>query len=160
MQDEKNSLARHLHKHISSLSLPTPSSPKPKSKSESDPESIPTPPYISPAGVPPPSDPSPEIPNPPSLYSSSLISQADDPEDQTVLVLPDWKVVHDIENSKAGAEALYEAALSAESGRAGGELKEEGGTERRRSWVLPYRAVVLLCEFTAALFYPLPGLIP
>ena len=87
--------------------------------------------------------------DPPSLYSSSLISQADDPADQTVLVFPDWKVVHDVENSREGAKGLYEGALDGALGRAGKLTAEEEwgeGGARRRSWVMPYRAVVLLCR--------------
>ena len=133
-KDEPDSLAHHLDKHISKLSLPAPS----KESTKLD--------YISPAGIPPPSTASPDITQPPSLYSSSLISQSDDPEDQTVLVLPDWKVVHDIENSKEGVKGLWDGVLSNKLGRAGRTLTDEGGIERRRSWVLPYRAVVLLCE--------------
>ncbi|RSH92993.1 hypothetical protein EHS25_008441 [Saitozyma podzolica] len=81
-----------------------------------------------------------------SLFSSSLISQSDDPEDQTVLVFPDWKVCLEVENSQSGAKGLWEGVLEPKLGRAGRLLAEEGGTERRRSWVLPYRAVILLCS--------------
>lgn len=64
-----------------------------------------------------------------------------------MLVFPDWKVVHDVENTSEGAKALFDGALTGTLGRAGRAFKDEGGTERRRSWVLPYRAVVLLCKF-------------
>ncbi|ORX37377.1 Sucrase/ferredoxin-like-domain-containing protein [Kockovaella imperatae] len=86
---------------------------------------------------------------PPSLYSSSLISQADDPEDQSVLVFPDWKVVHEVENTREGAERLYQDALRGGLGKAGEASQSESdreGVGRKRSWVLPYRAVILLCS--------------
>lgn len=81
----------------------------------------------------------------PSLYSSSLISQSDDPTDQSVIVFPDWKVVHEVENSLEGAEGLWRGALEGGLGRAGQQGADEAGVGRKRSWVLPYRAVVLLC---------------
>jgi hypothetical protein len=86
-----------------------------------------------------------------SLFSSSLISQSDDPEDQTVLVFPDWKVCLEVENSQSGAKGMWEGVLEPKLGRAGRLLAEEGGTERRRSWVLPYRAVILLCMWSSLL---------
>ncbi|KAK8866114.1 hypothetical protein IAR55_001265 [Kwoniella newhampshirensis] len=138
--DEKDSLAHHLAKVVESAPAPcaTPS----KTADSSD-----TLPYVSASAFPPPSAPlSSPIQPPPSLYSSSLISQSDDPSDQTVLVFPDWKVVHEVENSREGAQGLYAAALSGELGRAGKEGAEENGIGRRRSWVLPYRAIVLLCS--------------
>ncbi|WWC58804.1 uncharacterized protein I303_101348 [Kwoniella dejecticola CBS 10117] len=137
--DEKGSLAHHLDKVISSAPTPASSDSKPKS-------SIP---YISPSEFPSPSDPlSKPISVQPSLYSSSLISQSDDPSDQTVLVFPDWKVIHEIDNSLQGARSLYENQLSCEVGRSGKPLMDEVEDEfsRRRSWVLPYRAVILLCS--------------
>jgi hypothetical protein len=86
----------------------------------------------------------------PSLYSSSLITQSDDPEDQTVLVFPDWKVCLEVENSPKGAAALYKGALDGNLGRAGSASVDPKGIERIQSWILPYRAVILLC--TSPLF--------
>lgn len=53
--------------------------------------------------------------------------------------------MHDVETSKEGANELYGSVLSGELGRAGKEGKGKG-VERRRSWVMPYRAVILLCQ--------------
>ena len=66
-----------------------------------------------------------------------------------MLVFPDWKVVHEVENSLEGAEKLYGDALKGGVGKAGlpGAADDEATVGRKRSWVLPYRAVVLLCEF-------------
>ncbi|TXT15934.1 hypothetical protein VHUM_00437 [Vanrija humicola] len=104
--------------------------------------------YVLDSAFPPPSS---ELSGPiaplPSLYSSSLISQADDPEDQTAIVFPDWKAVLEVENSLEGAQGLWDGALSGSLGRAGQRLQNEGeGCNRRRSYVLPYRAIVLLCS--------------
>ncbi|WVQ97626.1 hypothetical protein IAU59_004740 [Kwoniella sp. CBS 9459] len=147
--DEKDSLAHHLNKVISSA--PTPKSDSDKTQSQS--QAQPTLPYIAPSAFPAPSKP---LTNPiavqPSLYSSSLISQSDDPSDQTVLVFPDWKVTHEIENTKQGAKGLYDAQLDGRLGRAGKKSADvaaeeaESGLDRRRSWILPYRAIVLLCS--------------
>ncbi|WVW82530.1 hypothetical protein I302_104541 [Kwoniella bestiolae CBS 10118] len=138
--DEKGSLAHHLDKAISSAPSIKEQNTDNKAKNTLS--------YISPSAFPAPSQPlSHPISIPPSLYSSSLISQSDDPSDQTVLVFPDWKVVHEIDNSLQGAKELYDHQLSGELGRAGRKgVEEDDEYARRRSWVLPYRAVVLLCS--------------
>lgn len=106
--------------------------------------------YIKPSEFPPPSQPLTEpIKTQPALYSSSLVSQSDDCKDQTVLVFPDWKFVNDVENSGEGAKALYDTELGSTVGRAGLTLSNGGGSDgvfRKRSHVMPYRAIVLLCE--------------
>ncbi len=109
--------------------------------------------YIKPSAFPTPSTPlSKPVTQRPALYSSSMVSQSDDPTDQMALVFPDWKVCLEVENSPEGAKALWDGALSGTLGRAGRLLQNEGeGVERRRSWVLPYRAIVLLCKSTRAI---------
>lgn len=81
----------------------------------------------------------------PSIYSSSLISQSTDPADQTLLVFPDWKVVHELENSKAGASEIWDGLLDPTVGRSGKKSANLNTVGRRRSWTMPYRAVILLC---------------
>ena len=57
----------------------------------------------------------------------------------------------EVENSKAGAAALNDDVLQGGLGRAGkGPLSEPqlDGVGRKRSWVMPYRAVVLICMST------------
>jgi len=150
-QDEKDGFAHQLYKHIQSLPPGTFARPE---KEPYDPRPQPISAFILPASLPPPSTPtsSGQIRESPSLYSSSLISQSDNPSDQTVLVFPDWKVVHEVENSREGARGLYEGSLEGGLGRAGrvvgGKAEGQDGVGRRRSWVLPYRAVVLLCTST------------
>lgn len=82
----------------------------------------------------------------PSIYSSSLISQSTDPTDQSLLVFPDWKVVHELENSKSGAEEIWDGLLAPGIGRSGKKTQRAETVGRRRSWTLPYRAVILLCK--------------
>lgn len=120
--------------------------------------------YIKPSEFPPPSKPLTEpIKTRPALYSSSLVSQSDNCKDQTVLVFPDWKVVSDVENSRAGAKALYDTELGSTVGRAGLTLSSGGGGDgvfRKRSHVMPYRAIVLLCELMGSMAFEKNGLAP
>lgn len=104
--------------------------------------------YIKPSAFPTPSTPlTKPVTQLPSLYSSSLVSQSDDPQDQMALVFPDWKVCMEVENSEAGAQSLWDNVLAGTIDRAGRPLQNGGeGVERRRSYVMPYRAIVLLCE--------------
>ncbi|KAJ9121387.1 hypothetical protein QFC24_004725 [Naganishia onofrii] len=71
------------------------------------------------------------------LFSSSLISQSHEGHRETVLAFPDWKVVVDVTNDERGAEGVLTDLVTRTEG--------QGDTERR-TWTLPYRAVVLLCS--------------
>lgn len=83
---------------------------------------------------------------PPSVYSSSLISQSTDPADQSLLVFPDWKIIHELENSPAGAQEIWDGLLAPGIGRSGRKSQQIATVGRRRSWTLPYRALILLCK--------------
>ena len=51
-----------------------------------------------------------------------------------------------MENSIEGAKELFDGTLDSAAGR-GGKLSENPeSVGRRRSWTLPYRAIVLLCK--------------
>ncbi|KAJ9115905.1 hypothetical protein QFC22_005048 [Naganishia vaughanmartiniae] len=71
------------------------------------------------------------------LFSSSLISQSHEGHRETVLAFPDWKVVVDVTNNQQGAEGVLTDLVSRTEGQ---------GDSGRRTWTLPYRAVVLLCS--------------
>lgn len=58
-----------------------------------------------------------------------------------VLVLPDYKAVKYVPQTRAGADDLFHTALSAKVGRTGGEQQGQ-----LRSYILPYTCVILLCE--------------
>ncbi|KAI0081669.1 hypothetical protein K474DRAFT_1656024 [Panus rudis PR-1116 ss-1] len=102
----------------------------------------------------PPGQPSNDAKKVPGVFDSSTVTKisilngshhtvADDPDHDTVLILPDYKVVTNIERSKKGAQELFAAAVDPAFGRAGRVV--EGSNVR--SWVLPYSCVILLCEF-------------
>jgi len=152
-QDEKQNFPHKLDRYLASLPssahLVEPRLPKQKDFSVRPPTQH----FVFPAALPPPSTSPTSTPTPallpqPSLYSSSFISQSDDLEDQSVIVFPDWKVVNEVENSLAGAQALWTDALKGGLGRAGATSSDvdQAGVGRKRSYVLPYRAIVLLCE--------------
>lgn len=69
---------------------------------------------------------------PTSLFSSSLISQSTDHEQESVMIFPEWKIICEVPNSNAGAKAVLNGLV--------------GQQTQLKSWTLPYRAVVLLCS--------------
>jgi len=77
-----------------------------------------------------------------SIQNGSHNSFSDDPSQDTVIVLPDFKVIADIPRSLAGAETLWTAALDPSYGRLGAQSRSDS----LRSWALPYSCVVLLCS--------------
>lgn len=84
-----------------------------------------------------------------TILNGSHHTVADDPESDTILVLPDYKLVRAVERSKKGAEELWRHAVDPGVGRAGSKDETE-----LRSWVLPYSCVILLCEYHFLLFKP------
>lgn len=78
-----------------------------------------------------------------TILNGSHYTICDDPNRDTVLVLPDYKVVSEVERSAEGAEQLWKDAVDPAVGRAGAPV--EGS--KVRSWVIPYSVVILLCMF-------------
>ncbi|ORY80243.1 Sucrase/ferredoxin-like-domain-containing protein, partial [Leucosporidium creatinivorum] len=77
-----------------------------------------------------------------SILNASLLSSSDSHSHQSVIILPDFKVVHQVGESKEAASELVEGYLRPAVGRAGVSLPKSV----LRSWPLPYSAVVLLCS--------------
>ncbi|BGP21209.1 sucrase/ferredoxin-like family protein [Rhodotorula toruloides] len=75
-----------------------------------------------------------------SILSSSFVSHSDQAHKESVIVLPDYKVVHDVEPTRPAVDELVQRYLRPEAGRAG------SGEGTLRSWPLPYQAVILLCS--------------
>ena len=78
-----------------------------------------------------------------TVLNGSHHTLSDDPERDTVLVLPDYKVVQEVERSEKGAAELFKDAVDPAVPRAGAVV--EGSDVR--SYVLPYSCVILLCTF-------------
>jgi len=72
-----------------------------------------------------------------SILNGSPTTLTEEPY-ETVLILPDYKVVADVPRSLDGAKALWDSALDMS-----GEPKEENSF---KTWVLPYSCVILLCS--------------
>lgn len=81
-----------------------------------------------------------------SILSSSFLSSSDEDEVQSVILLPDFKVIHQVKETKETAAELVEGYLKPSVGRVGAPLSNS----TLRSWPLPYSAVVLLCELQFA----------
>ncbi|PSR74986.1 hypothetical protein PHLCEN_2v9400 [Hermanssonia centrifuga] len=78
-----------------------------------------------------------------AILNGSHHTVCEDSTHETVLVLPDYKVVTEVERSKEGAQLLWREAVDPALGRTGAVV--EGSPVR--SWVLPYSCVILLCKF-------------
>lgn len=61
---------------------------------------------------------------------------------ETVIILPDYKVVTDVPRSLEGAETLWKSALDPAYGRSGAPER----SDTLKSWVLPYSCLILLCS--------------
>lgn len=77
-----------------------------------------------------------------SILNGSHRSFAEDPSKETVIVLPDFKVITGVPSSPVGAETLWRIALDPSYGRLGAESR----TDSLKSWLLPYSRVILLCK--------------
>ena len=82
-----------------------------------------------------------------TILDASHVAACDHPEHDTVLVLPDYKVVVEVERSLEGAQQLWRAAVDPAVGRAGAVNPSEGDVSPLRSYVLPYAVVILLCAW-------------
>lgn len=79
-----------------------------------------------------------------SILNGSHSSISDDIGLDTVLVLPDYKVVADVSKSIEGAQDLWDSAVDPSIGRVGAFLEKSP----LKTWVLPYSCVILLCKST------------
>lgn len=62
---------------------------------------------------------------------------------ETVIVLPDYKVVTDVPRSLDGAKMLWTAALDPAHGGLGSPARP---ADTLMSWILPYSCLILLCK--------------
>ncbi|KAI0775918.1 Sucrase/ferredoxin-like-domain-containing protein [Trametes elegans] len=77
-----------------------------------------------------------------TILNGSHRTVCDDLEKETVLVFPDYKIVTEVERSRAGAEQLWDHAVSPAV-----ELHAVPGPGTdTRTWIIPYSCVILLCS--------------
>lgn len=81
-----------------------------------------------------------------SVLNGSHHTISDDHDTDTVLVLPDYKVVTEVARTKEGAEQLYRHSLDPTVTRIGNVFADL----TLQSWVLPYACVILLCVYIFA----------
>jgi len=77
-----------------------------------------------------------------TILNGSHHTVCSEPEQETVLVLPDYKVVTNVARTKEGAAALHNNHLVHGVSRVGVPSEGDG----LQSWVLPYSCVILLCS--------------
>ena len=78
-----------------------------------------------------------------AILNASHSTVADDTDAQTVLVFPDFKAVVGARSTATDAEELWRYALDPAVGREG---KIGSRESELRSYILPYAAVVMICE--------------
>ncbi|KAJ4472257.1 Sucrase/ferredoxin-like-domain-containing protein [Lentinula aciculospora] len=77
-----------------------------------------------------------------SILNGSHHTISDDPECETVLVFPDYKMVTEVPRSLDGAKALWDAALAPNVST----LPPEDEKSNLNSWIIPFSCVILLCS--------------
>ena len=77
-----------------------------------------------------------------TILNGSHRTVSDDETKETVLVFPDYKVVTEVEASHAGAEELWEHALSPSVDL---HSVPRDAKSTVKSWIIPYACVILLC---------------
>lgn len=88
-----------------------------------------------------------------TLLNGSHHSLSDDQDKDTVLVLPDYKVVADVDRSIEGASALWDEIVGDKKATGASDGKQDGH-KGQQSYILPYACVILLCKCHArACFY-------
>ncbi|KAM0793787.1 hypothetical protein ACM66B_001204 [Microbotryomycetes sp. NB124-2] len=79
-----------------------------------------------------------------SIVSASFQSSSFEDEQQSIIVLPDYKIVQGVAQTKQAAAHLVDQFLDPKVGRTG--LPEPASTAGLKSWPLPYYALVLVCS--------------
>ncbi|KIY49589.1 hypothetical protein FISHEDRAFT_65516 [Fistulina hepatica ATCC 64428] len=78
-----------------------------------------------------------------AILNGSHTTLSEDPDKQTVLIFPDYKVVVDIPRSLEGATTLWRSYLDASVPQ---RANKPGSNQSLKSWVIPYSCVILLCS--------------
>ncbi|KAK7060322.1 hypothetical protein VNI00_001087 [Paramarasmius palmivorus] len=72
-----------------------------------------------------------------AILNGSHHSLSDNPDVDTILVFPDYKIISEVPRSLEGAQAFWNYLSTPDSEKGAGTLK---------SWVIPYSCVILLCS--------------
>ncbi|KAG6833789.1 hypothetical protein H0H87_001221 [Tephrocybe sp. NHM501043] len=77
-----------------------------------------------------------------SILNGSHNTMADDIDQETVLVFPDYTIVTNVPRTREGARGLWESAIDPDVER-GSNILEKSPF---KTWVLPYSCVIMLCS--------------
>jgi hypothetical protein len=77
-----------------------------------------------------------------SILNGSHNTLCDDCAQETVLILPDYKVATGVSRSAEGAEDLWKSSIDPSLGRVGVVLEKSP----LKTWIVPYSCVILLCK--------------
>jgi len=77
-----------------------------------------------------------------TILNGSHRTVCDEPQHESVLVFPDFKVVTEVEHTSESAEELWNIAVDPAVPRRGNVVK--GG--KLKSWILPYSVVIMICS--------------
>lgn len=81
-----------------------------------------------------------------SILNGNHVSLSCEDDAETVIVLPDYKIVSEVSRTLEGAQLLWDNAVDPDVGRFG-VCPEKSPL---KTWVIPYSCVILLCEFPHA----------
>lgn len=84
-----------------------------------------------------------------SILNGSHNTICEDPDLETILVFPDFKLVSEVPRSLDGAQNLWDSSVDPKLGLAGALLEKSPFN----SWVIPYSCVILLCALYPFLEY-------
>lgn len=73
-----------------------------------------------------------------SIHSSSLISTSTSPLHQSIIVLPDFKIITEVQPTREDAEEVVMRYLAPSVGRAGGDTEVGLGDGRMKSWCVDF----------------------
>ncbi|KAG6911634.1 hypothetical protein DXG01_007884 [Tephrocybe rancida] len=91
-----------------------------------------------------------------SILNGSHNTMADDIDQETVLVFPDYTIITNVPRTREGARGLWESAIDPAVERGSAILEKTPF----KTWVLPYSCVIMLCQSPPFIIRPFDDQLP